>query len=55
MLGLFFVSGQGELRAVDYEDIIDYEYDERFKKLFFVTKVITGSVTNVTNVTVEEE
>lgn len=35
-------------------DIIDYEYDERFKKLFFVTKVITGYVTNVTNVTVEE-
>ena len=26
MLGLFFVSGQGELRATDQEDIIAYEH-----------------------------
>ena len=26
MLGLFFVSGSGELRDMDNEDIIDYEY-----------------------------
>ncbi|MCQ2740276.1 MAG: hypothetical protein MJ237_08650 [bacterium] len=50
---LSYIDAQG--RKYYLLDIIDYVYDERFKRLFFVTKFITGSVTNVTNVTVVEE